>query len=337
MRSSSSAFRYGIVLLLTALASPIVSGCGSGPSGEEQLGSISLAVSQTPADVGCIRMTVTGSRTVVRTFDVVPGRAVILNLTGLPVGTGTFVGEGFPDACSGLTGLSVASWTTDPVVANVTTSDPPRLALVFHRNGRAAACLDWEDDPASAVRLTSVTLDPEDATGTTTNAPGAWSTNTADPLSQLLVIRGGVHQNQGASTGSLGEVDLPLEYGVNSLTLAGNGVFPSNPYYGAVLFFDGVATPPQIAVYSANGGDGAFLVQPAGTTIIGSANGGLFFDVAPGSSVYTSPNGTRVEVLSYAIDSLTSTTDLVGFGTIWSDGTPDTIASLVLNVTPACP
>ncbi len=40
-------------------------------------------------------------------------------------------------------------------------------------------------NPAESITLTSITLDPENATGQTTNAPGAYSTNTGDPLAQI--------------------------------------------------------------------------------------------------------------------------------------------------------
>ncbi len=187
---------------------------------------------------------------------------------------------------------------------------------------------------ALAASLTSITLDPEDSTGTTTNAPGAWSTNTADPLSQVGVMSDGVFLNQGSEAGTLGEISILLEPGINIFTLFGNGTFPGNAFYGAVLFFDGVPTPPQIAVYNANGTLGSFLVQPAGTTIMGSANGGLFFDIAPGTSVYIAPDGTKIEVLSFVINSMSSNVDEISFGRIGPDGTPDTTAQLILKVTP---
>jgi len=62
---------------------------------------------------------------------------------------------------------------------------------------------------AFAVSLTSITLDPEDSAGTTTNAPGAWSTNTADPLSQVGVMSDRVFLNQGSESGTLGEISIP--------------------------------------------------------------------------------------------------------------------------------
>lgn len=190
--------------------------------------------------------------------------------------------------------------------------------------------------PASAVSLTSITLDPEDASGSTTNAPGAWSTNTADPLSQVGVKNAdGVFLNQGADTGVLGEINIPLEPGINSFALVGNVVSPQNLYYGCVLFFDGVATPPSIAVYNENAKLGNFMIQDAGTTIMGGANGGLFFDVAPGTAVYVAPDGSTVEVLSFVINSIeSSTVDEISYGEIGPDGTPDTTAHLILMVTP---
>jgi len=186
-----------------------------------------------------------------------------------------------------------------------------------------------------AVTLTSITIDPEDASGATTNAPGAWSTNTGDPLAQVGVKADGVFLNQEipGEPNTLGEIAIPLKSGINIFNLVCSGTFPGNAFYGAVLFFDGVATPPQIAVYNANGTLDAFSVQPAGTVIMGGANGGLFFDVAPGTPVYVAPDGTEVEVLSFVINSMSSTADEVSYKLIGPDGMTDTTAQLILKVT----
>jgi len=188
--------------------------------------------------------------------------------------------------------------------------------------------------PPISVRLTSITIDPEDAAGATTNAPGAWSTNLADPLCQAGVRSHGNFLNGTQPGIGLGEISIPLKAGVNTFKLVGFGVFPSNAYYGAVLFFDGQQTPPQVAVYNANGGRGHFRVQPAGTQIMGGANGGIFFDVAPGSPVYTAPDGTQVKVQAFHINAFDSTTDQVSCYQIGADGIPDMVATLTLKVTP---
>ncbi len=117
-----------------------------------------------------------------------------------------------------------------------------------------------------------------------------------------------------------------------------------------MLFFDHQVVPytdpsgvyhavPQIAVYNANGSTGAFSIQPQkqpdGTTtqIMSGANGGTFFGVAPGTNIYTAPDGTTVTVKNFTINSVSSTTDLISYYYIGADGIPDTVATLQLDVT----
>ena len=187
------------------------------------------------------------------------------------------------------------------------------------------------------IFLTSITLDPETAAGVTTNAPGAWSTNAADPLLQFGVASGGTFLNNpgiyAGSTFDLGEISIALAPGVNTFDLYADTLALGNAYYGAILFFD-FATLPPAAVYNSNGGTGAFQVQAAGNNLICSANGGSFFCPAPGSSVYIAPDGSSVKVLGFTIDSQTPGTDLVKPIDIGPDGHPDTTAHLTLLYSP---
>jgi PKD repeat protein len=177
-------------------------------------------------------------------------------------------------------------------------------------------------------------LDGENAVGATMNS-GALTTNILDSLGQIgIKDESGAFLNQPYSTGSLGEICIPLWVGTNNFTLVADEIFPGNEKYGSVLFFDGVPTAPQIAVCNFNGGTGEFLVQPAGTGITGSANGGLLLDKAPGKSEYIAPDGTKIEVLSFVVNSKSGITDEVSGGDPGSNGTPDTTAKLSLKVTP---
>lgn len=186
--------------------------------------------------------------------------------------------------------------------------------------------------PPVTVPLTSITIDPKDASGTTTNEPGAWSANLANPLSQLALYSGGELLNATDPALALGEVAIPLRAGAN-VKLYGTGVFPSTTHYEAVLYFDGRAIGPQVAVYNANGSHRRFQVQAAGTTIMGGASGGPFFERAPGTSAYTAPDGTTVKVLAFTIGPLIGAQDLVSEDKAAPDGTPDMVATLVLKVT----
>lgn len=184
---------------------------------------------------------------------------------------------------------------------------------------------------ASAAAITSITLDPEDASGTTTNAPGAWSTNASDPLSQLGVRSGGVFLNNPGVGFDLGEVSIPLQPGLNTFSLYANGLAPANPFYGLILFFDG-ALMPGIAAHNSNGGVAGFVVQPAGANLICSPNGGAFFCAAPGPPpVYVFPDGSRAELLSFTVDSTHPGTDLVSFVNIGANGVPDTTAQFTIR------
>ena len=183
------------------------------------------------------------------------------------------------------------------------------MAVAAGLNVTAGSAQAVSAEVPSSVALTSVTLDPENSSGQTTNAPGAWSTNTGYPLCQVGVMADGASVNQDlpGQPDTLGEVALQLKRGINQLRLFGTTLQPGNAFYGLVLYLDGRAVGPQIAVYNSNPSSGVYSAQPAGTTIIGSANGGVFFDSAPGTPIYTAPDGTTVEVLSFTIDATTVT------------------------------
>lgn len=189
-----------------------------------------------------------------------------------------------------------------------------------------------------ALTLTSLTLDAQNALGQTLNAPGGiYSTNLGDPLAQLGVMSSdSVFLNNPGNGLDLGEIAINLQPGVNTFELFGNFVLSGNgySYYGLSLFFDNIATPPQIAVYNQNGGTGDFLVQPKDTIVVGSANGGLFFDNAPGTLIYHALDGSSVEVLAFKVGPLSTGTDRISWGNIGSDGHPDLTAELTLKYSP---
>ena len=68
-----------------------------------------------------------------------------------------------------------------------------------------------------------------------------------------------------------------------------------------------------MAVYNANSSDGDFSVTAEGTTIAGSANGGLLPDTAPGACMFSTADGAAVR--------------LMAFNASWSESNPDTIGT----------
>ncbi|ALK05598.1 MAG: hypothetical protein AAY43_07680 [Methanosarcina sp. 795] len=188
---------------------------------------------------------------------------------------------------------------------------------------------------ASSVTLTDLTLDGENSSGATTGS-GAFTTNPEDSFGQIGVRdENGIFFNMPSSGGPLGKISIPLQLGVNNFSLVADGIYSGNEYYGAVLFLNGFSDSPQIAIYNSNGGAGAFSVQPAGTDITGSAEGGSSSVKAPGSSFYVTPDGTKIEVVSFVVDSKKGLTDEISGENFGANGVPDTVAKLSLIVTPS--
>ncbi len=187
-----------------------------------------------------------------------------------------------------------------------------------------------------AATLTSVTLEAVTDTGTWLNAAyGIWSTNVADPLTQLGVMQNGVFLNMPGTGFDLGEISIVLNPGLNTFGLYGTAIIGGFSYYGLDLFFDGIPTPPKIVVHNAAGDPGGnYTVTPAGTIVAGSANGGLFPDLAPGTDLYTAADGSTVRLLSFTADYSPANPDLVSWGNIQPDGYPDTVGQFTLEYRP---
>src|SRR5262245_2036939 len=90
--------RLGAAVAL--LAAALQAGCGSRGS-QDDVGSVRVAITMVPADVGCIALTATGTaRTASRQFDVAPGASSVLTMPGVPTGSVVFSGQAFAGACA---------------------------------------------------------------------------------------------------------------------------------------------------------------------------------------------------------------------------------------------
>jgi len=135
----------GCLALLGAVS---VIGCnGAGGTGDGDRGSATIALTQVPPDVTCIRITVAGSRTVQKSFNVIAGQSSVLALTGLPTGDDTFTGEAFSVACAAVGPATVPAWIGDPVIVTVGAATPVPVNLVLRRNGQATVSVDFDNGP----------------------------------------------------------------------------------------------------------------------------------------------------------------------------------------------
>ena len=136
---------FGAAAILTCTA--CVVDPGGGQDQPDSLASARIALVQAPSDTNCARITVTGSRTIQRTFTLTPGQPSTLSLSGLPVGNATFVGEALAEACSAVTSASVPNWLSDPVAVTLVAATSTNVTLHLHRNATANISLDFTADP----------------------------------------------------------------------------------------------------------------------------------------------------------------------------------------------
>ena len=133
-------------------------GCSAENPAGENVGEAEVKLTNAPADVSCLRITVSGSRTDVRTFPLNAGDKARFSLNKLPVGTDTFTGEAFPVSCSALIPGVSPTWVSEPVVENVKAGLVSQVSLLMIHNGSESVGVDFSDKnaptPPSTVALT---------------------------------------------------------------------------------------------------------------------------------------------------------------------------------------
>jgi hypothetical protein len=135
---------------LLALALAMSLGCTSNPKNmDSRTGQIEVAITSAPDDGTCIQISVTGTRSVERDFDVKPGQDTVLSLNRLPLGAVTVNANAFAGVCASLTSASVPTWVGDPVTTTLFPGVIGRIVITLIRNGRLAVGVDFNDDPTS--------------------------------------------------------------------------------------------------------------------------------------------------------------------------------------------
>jgi hypothetical protein len=148
--------RKSVLALLTATATTSAVGitsCGQqdAPRPAES-GTLQIALTNAPADAGCLKITVAGSRTTTRAVDLAPGMPVTVNIDRLPVGIAQVSGEAFAAPCKDVGGASVPGWVSDaPVPIRIEAQTVARLVLKLIRNGRIGIDVDFEEGPSPMI------------------------------------------------------------------------------------------------------------------------------------------------------------------------------------------
>jgi len=133
--------------LFTALGLIGASACSNGPSGQdpEAVGDIAIALTNAPADVSCVKLTVVGARTDSRSFDLAPGKKASFALSGLPVGTVSVSADAFGVACNKVPAGATATWYSEAVGASIKAGVVAHVSLAMIHNGQASVGIDFNE------------------------------------------------------------------------------------------------------------------------------------------------------------------------------------------------
>jgi hypothetical protein len=130
------------------LALPLsLAACGEAPAEDRLDGEASVALTNVPADVQCLRFTVEGTQTVKRLVGVTPTQAANFSLAGLPNGDVIVSAEAFDQPCNTVVEGSVASWLSEGVPVTILPGYAPEIAIAMQRAGRGSVTVDFPDTP----------------------------------------------------------------------------------------------------------------------------------------------------------------------------------------------
>jgi len=142
--------------IVAALVTPFVlasAGCGlytlDPLPEEEEVEQVVLRITEVPSDVRCIRVTATGpGRTVEREIESSGSASLTQNLSGLPLGSVTFIGEAFTAECTSVSKSTIAAWSSQPVEVSIVLGRLANVDLVMVRNGRAKVDITFTEEAA---------------------------------------------------------------------------------------------------------------------------------------------------------------------------------------------
>jgi streptogramin lyase len=125
-------------------------------------GTADITVNLAPDSAACLQLSVSGTSTVTREFDLAPQESTTFFLGGLSLGQDTFTATAFGVACADAASAS-PRWLSDSVTATVVASPPVRVTLNMHSavdGGPEGGAVVVVSFPASPTCAPAITEDP---------------------------------------------------------------------------------------------------------------------------------------------------------------------------------
>lgn len=132
-------------LLAAALAG--CGGDGAVASADDDTGAVALSLASVPADASCLRIVVSGSRAVTRTFALGAAAATTFSIERLPAGVAQVDAQAFASPCTAIAGAIPNYVTEAPVFVRIVPPVPAAVALHLVNNGGLSVSVDFETQP----------------------------------------------------------------------------------------------------------------------------------------------------------------------------------------------
>jgi hypothetical protein len=130
------------------LASLFLAACsGPGTDPGEPTGSIQVALTSAPADAACLKLSVTGSRSVNRSVDLTPGASTVLTIDKLPIGVVQMDGSAYTQSCAKVGSNGPTFVSEAPVSVRIDPAAVAKVVLELVRNGKLEVSVDFELPP----------------------------------------------------------------------------------------------------------------------------------------------------------------------------------------------
>ena len=138
-------------LLFASVISIALVGCYRDvPAGDDgPVGDAVARITSVPPMVGCVTITVVGSRSLTDRFNVTAGQPATLTLKNLPVGNDSFSAAAYAATCNAIAGTPTSWASTAPFVAPITQGGLTALALTLEPTGGAVIGINFDGDGGS--------------------------------------------------------------------------------------------------------------------------------------------------------------------------------------------
>ena len=154
MKRAISSSLLSLSLMATA------AGCGDdiAASAGDDTGTVMLSLVSVPTDASCLRVVITGSRTITKTYPLTAATSPTFAIDRAPAGVAQVDAQAFASACGSIASAVPTYVAETPAFVRVTPPAVANAAVHLIHNGRLSVSVDFEGQPWISTSLAPVDL-----------------------------------------------------------------------------------------------------------------------------------------------------------------------------------